>query len=94
MIMRPRQRSLIPVVLDATVRPEEQQARRNAFTAPTKSSKIRSSRSRSERIDSPPMLHEAKVGLCVALKRGATERIKISRAVHESNCGHCRGEVK
>jgi hypothetical protein len=38
MIMRPDNEALIPFVLDATARPEEQQARRNAFTAPMKSS--------------------------------------------------------
>jgi hypothetical protein len=52
------------------------------------------SRSGSERIDSPPMLHADKVVLCAALTRGGTERVKIGRAVHESDCGHRRGEVK
>src|SRR3989442_13336441 len=42
----------------------------------------------------PPMLHEDKVILCVAPKRGGIERIKISRAVHEPNGGHCRREIK
>src|SRR5262245_33716347 len=50
--------------------------------------------SASEGIDSLPMLRRDKVALCVARKRGGIERVKISRAVHESNCGHRRGEVK
>src|SRR5262249_18564526 len=49
--------------------------------------------SASEGIDSPPMLRGDKVGLCVARKRGGIERGKISRALHESNCGHSGGEA-
>jgi hypothetical protein len=44
--------------------------------------------------NSPPVLHQDKVILCVALKRGSIERVKISRAVHEPNGGHCRCEIK
>jgi hypothetical protein len=87
--------ALIPFVLDARVRPEERHAQPECLHR-TDEIIQRSSQSRSgsERIGSLPMLRRDKVALCVARKRGGIERVKISRAVHESNCGHCRGEVK
>jgi hypothetical protein len=67
---------------------QELLARGNASTAPTKLS------NGSERIDPPPVLHQDKVILCVALKRGGIERVKISRAVHEPNGRHRRCKIK
>lgn len=45
----------------------------------------------SDHIDSRSVVHEA--ALCVALEHPLVEGVHISRAMHEPNGGHCRGEV-
>src|SRR5215510_10161148 len=87
--------ALIPFVPDARVRPEDQHAQPECLHRTDEIiQRSSSSPSASESIDSLPMLRGDKVALRAARMRGGIERVKISRAVHESNRGHCRGEVK